>query len=484
MRLRGEEEDVDVDVDVDVQDGINISSSSPVGVFQAVLNHEKMETIEKVEEEEEEEEERELFGIHSTSNIFSKKKKKNPCSNCLTKCSRTLCSFLNCKCSIKTFSSPPMEDDTRWDQKSLALQLTLGANVLIVVSMSIVAIATGSLALLSSLIENMVDLFVQALLWYAGSRMRKKPDYAKFPVGTSRFEPVAVIVTSSIMSLVSVMIIQESIKRLIEGFTHGNKDQRIPPQLSSLAIAFGVLSIGIKILLYLYCQYVYTNTKSSAIDAIRQDNRNDAISNAFAMTAYLLASIQPTLWFVDALGAMLLFVVILFSWAKMAKTQMMQLIGICASEEFIDQVKEICAQHHPSLMYLDRLKAYHFGTKYLVEIEVVFPAKMTVKQAHDLALELQFKIEQLDQVERAFVHVDYQERTYDEHRVSHDENALVLYCGQEEEKEKEKEVACSSVTCAYSPMDNTTTGSTVKEENGKKLQWSTLPSPVKVTIQY
>lgn len=40
-----------------------------------------------------------------------------------------------------------------------------------------------------------------------------------------------------------------------------------------------------------------------------------------------------------------------------------------------------------------------------VEMEIVLPGAMTVRESHDIALALQHKIEGLDEVERAFVHV-------------------------------------------------------------------------------
>jgi hypothetical protein len=50
-------------------------------------------------------------------------------------------------------------------------------------------------------------------------------------------------------------------------------------------------------------------------------------------------------------------------------------------------------------------------------MEVVLPAGMTVAESHDIALGLQHKIESLEEVERAFVHVDYLTRDGLEHKV-------------------------------------------------------------------
>ena len=41
-----------------------------------------------------------------------------------------------------------------------------------------------------------------------------------------------------------------------------------------------------------------------------------------------------------------------------------------------------------------------------VEMEIVLPGNMTVRESHDIALALQHKIESFEEVERAFVHVN------------------------------------------------------------------------------
>ncbi|KAE9268907.1 hypothetical protein PF008_g31002, partial [Phytophthora fragariae] len=119
------------------------------------------------------------------------------------------------------------------DHVAVVLKASLCTNIVIVIVMTSVALASNSLALISALVENMVDLFVQGLLWYAGTRSGKKQDYAKYPAGTSRFEPVAIIVAASVMVLASIVFIQESARKLVDGFTSGEPEA---PTLSTAAI--------------------------------------------------------------------------------------------------------------------------------------------------------------------------------------------------------------------------------------------------------
>jgi cation diffusion facilitator family transporter len=305
-----------------------------------------------------------------------------------------------------------------------ALQLSLATNVIIVLAMLFIAIASGSLALLSSLVENIIDTLVQTMLWWAGTNS-KKVDYARYPAGKSRYEPVAVIIAACVMGICAVLVMQESIVRLVDGVL---RQQIRTLHLTAPAIIVVSVGIGTKILLYLYCLRVVKMDKSSALEAITQDNRNDIISNTFAVLAFIAAAMYPTVWFLDPAGALLIFTFIVFSWVGTARSQVRGLVGVAADGEFVEHVKRLTADHHPQLT-LDIIRAYHFGTKYLVELEVIMPAEMTVRVSHDIAMHLQFKLEQLEEVERAFVHVDYASRDYDEHVVSREHDALLRYIG-------------------------------------------------------
>ncbi|KDO27538.1 hypothetical protein SPRG_06805 [Saprolegnia parasitica CBS 223.65] len=311
------------------------------------------------------------------------------------------------------------------DHATRVVTLSVLTNVAIVMSMAIVVFSSHSLALISALMENMVDLFVQGLLWYANYQASNAPDMAKFPAGTSRFEPILVVLSATIMSVISVIVIYESSMRLHDGFASGEPDVAV---MSTAAIAICSCAIAIKVGLVIYAGFALRLTQSSSVKAIQQDNINDTVSNAFAIVVYVIAASDPSLWYIDPAGAILIFLAILVIWVRTAKEQVLQLVGVSASPDFIDVVKELCENHHASFA-LDIIRAYHFGNKYLVELEVVAPATMTVKQAHDISLQLQFKIEQLEDVERAFVHVDYQTRAYDEHVVSRLANAVDLFGG-------------------------------------------------------
>lgn len=170
---------------------------------------------------------------------------------------------------------------------------------------------------------------------------------------------------------------------------------------------------------------VYHNAHSRAVvqladptmEALAQDHFNDVLSNAVAAVALLVALKKPQLWFLDPVGAILISLYIIYSWYQTGREQIEHLTGKSAPNDLIDELQEL-AQNFDERMEVDVVRAYHFGPKFLVEIEVVMPKTTLLFESHDVGMELQYEIESREEVERCFVHIDYQQRPYDEHVVS------------------------------------------------------------------
>jgi len=82
--------------------------------------------------------------------------------------------------------------------------------------------------------------------------------------------------------------------------------------------------------------------------------------------------------------------------------------GYTASPDVINKLTWVILQHDSRISYIDDLKAFHFGSNYIVEVDLVLPEGIEFRESHDIGETLQLKLEKLDDVERAFVHVDYE----------------------------------------------------------------------------
>ncbi len=64
--------------------------------------------------------------------------------------------------------------------------------------------------------------------------------------------------------------------------------------------------------------------------------------------------------------------------------------------------------HSKSILQVDTVRAYYSGPRLLVEVDIVMSRTDILQVTHDVSEELQIKIESLPDVERAYVHVDYE----------------------------------------------------------------------------
>jgi divalent metal cation (Fe/Co/Zn/Cd) transporter len=84
------------------------------------------------------------------------------------------------------------------------------------------------------------------------------------------------------------------------------------------------------------------------------------------------------------------------------------LTGHTARPDFLKKITWIALNHHPKVQLIDTVRAFHFGNNFLVEVDIVLPEEMSLRESHDIGESLQHKIERLPEVERAFVHLDYE----------------------------------------------------------------------------
>jgi len=95
------------------------------------------------------------------------------------------------------------------------------------------------------------------------------------------------------------------------------------------------------------------------------------------------------------------------------------LTGHTARPDFLRKLTWIALCHDRRVTHIDTVRAFHFGNRFLVEVDIVLPRTMNLLEAHDIGESLQVKLERMDEVERAFVHLDYESshRPSAEHKV-------------------------------------------------------------------
>ena len=104
-------------------------------------------------------------------------------------------------------------------------------------------------------------------------------------------------------------------------------------------------------------------------------------------------------------------------WTKTVLENVRALIGRTAPPEFLAKLTYLIWNHHEDIKHIDTVRAYTFGSNYFVEVDIVLPQDMLLNKAHDIGESLQEKLEQLPEIERAFVHIDFEYSHRPEHKI-------------------------------------------------------------------
>lgn len=261
--------------------------------------------------------------------------------------------------------------------------VSLIVNILLFGSKLWVYVQSQSMVVLAALIDSTVDLLAQFILLMTNrlATLAKEPSQVVlYPAGRSRAEPVGVIACALLMAMASAQVIRDSSVVLWEWWHDGVARPVEIDTLDELLLAMTTL---LKFLLYLYCVWAGRSMSNVTVEAVAQDHLNDVLSNSAALVAAAATQIAPPLWLCDPCGAVLISIYIIYSWAMTGMEQLDLVIGKVADPDFLDLVREMSETHDPAAT-LDQIRAYHFGPRFLVEIEIVMQPETPLRESHDV----------------------------------------------------------------------------------------------------
>lgn len=290
------------------------------------------------------------------------------------------------------------EDEDEAARTQRQLNISFASNIALLLIRISVALLSGSLSLLVTTLDAVLDVISGAIIWFT-SRTSKKQDKYNYPIGKTRMAPLGVVVFSSIMGTAGLSIIVEGITQIIG---HHGADTAAAPLVAIIASSIGI--IVMKGIMWLICR----KSKNPSVQAFALDHLNDVVVNSAGLGGALLGKFVH--WWLDPACAIVMSAWLIWAWGGQAYEQLVSLVGRSAPPELLQKLTYVAFQHAPEeIKQIDTVRAYSYGPdQWLVEIDIVLPADMPLAQAHDVGEALQVKLERLPEVARAFVHLDYE----------------------------------------------------------------------------
>jgi len=260
-----------------------------------------------------------------------------------------------------------------------------------------VGILSGSIAILASAIDSLLDLTVSLFNYFALHNSEKTPD-EQFHFGRSKLEPLAAVIEGTIISLSALFILYEAIAKIIHP-----EDMRH----MSEGIAVMIASFVITGFLVAFLNYVAKKTKNMVIRADALHYKTDLFSNGAVLFA-LVAIHYTGEQLIDPILGIAIAVYMIYSAIPIVKEGVLMLLDVALPQEDVDKIIEII-ETEPQITNYHYLRTRVSGSHIFISFHAVFNVSISLYDAHTIADKVELKIKQLfdeDKKLHILIHMD------------------------------------------------------------------------------
>lgn len=242
---------------------------------------------------------------------------------------------------------------------------------LIMVALKLAAwILTGSVALLSTLIDSTLD-GLASLVNFLAIRHALEPADEDHRFGHAKAEPLAGLAQSAFISGSALFLIGEAAQRLFD-----------PEQIASPLFGIGVMVIAIivTLALVLFQSFVVKRTGSLAISADHLHYSGDLMMNGAVIVSLLLSS-QLHFTLADPLFAIGIAFYLLWGAWKIGVTAYDQLMDKEFPDDLRLKIQTICLAQ-PGIRGVHDLRTRSAGLAEFIQVHVTMDPEISLRQAH------------------------------------------------------------------------------------------------------
>lgn len=280
--------------------------------------------------------------------------------------------------------------------KSVKLASVFGilGNLFLFIIKGIIGFITSSEAMIADAFNSFGDIF-SSFMTYIGNKIASKPNDDDHNLGHGKAEYIYSLLISITMILMSFIIFKDSLLSLFD-----NKKYLF----SIWLVIVCIVTIIVKLLLYLYTNYLYKRENNLLIKANSLDHRNDIIMTILNLVSCIL-SIKK-IYFLDGVVGMIISIWILITSLKLFKESYDVLMDKSIKDETKNKVLDIINKHS------EVKKIIHFnstpvGYKYQISFTIYVDGNMSTFDSHEIANKLEKEIaSKIDEIYLTVIHVN------------------------------------------------------------------------------
>ncbi len=292
---------------------------------------------------------------------------------------------------VATYSSAaPAPDRTR----STAARVSISVAAALIFVKLLVAVWTGSLTIVASCLDSILDLFASLVNWFLIRTAEAPPD-KEHPYGHGKAEYLGGLVQGVVIGLSGLFVLGEAVRRFWT-----------PVQVRHTGAGIGVMVLGLVASgwVVLRLRRAARDTDSPALLADSIHYLTDVYTNGGALLALVVVALTGNSFF-DTLAGFSIAALVLWSAFTVTARSINGLMDYQLPDATIQRVRAAILEH-PAVYGIHDLRARRAGADKFVQVHVEMDGRMTFEAAHNVAEELTLQIERLLAPASVTVHAD------------------------------------------------------------------------------
>ena len=268
-------------------------------------------------------------------------------------------------------------------QQKATIIATTTAFFLAILKLS-VGIFSGSIAILASAIDSLLDMGISIFNFVAVKNSWKDPD-DQFNYGRGKIEALAAFLEGIIIAMAGIFIAYESVSRII---------YQKPVGEIGIGVVVMIVSVIVTGWLVGYLESVAKKTKSIVVASDALHYKTDLLSNLAILVGLILVA---WLWwnYIDAIIGIGIAIYIAFSAFDIVKKWFLLLLDVSLDEMHVVNILDIL-DNHKELSDYHNFRSRESGGVKFVEAHLVFHENISLLDAHRVSHEIEDEIRKLD----------------------------------------------------------------------------------------
>ncbi len=257
------------------------------------------------------------------------------------------------------------------------------AGVLIIIKLGI-GILSGSVSVLASAIDSVMDLLVSMFNFFAITKSEKPAD-EQFNYGRGKIEALAAGIEGTVIAMSGIFIFYEAIRKAIK---------KEPTVMLNDSIIVMIISVCLTVGLVIFLNYVAKKTNNLVIRADAVHYKTDIYSNVVILLALILIKITG-LQIIDSIFGGIIALYIIYSAYGIIKEGILMLLDVALEKDIVEKIKDIILTENGVTNY-HFLKTRRSGKTNFVDVHIVLTPDLSLLKAHEISDSIESKIKELD----------------------------------------------------------------------------------------